>query len=55
MHPNAVVIKRKGEINAWDSKEFRAAIRATGKKQFIVAGVTTDVRHVSPNPKRLKY
>ena len=44
MHPNAPFIKRPGEVNAWDNPEFRAAVRATGKKQVILAGITTDVR-----------
>lgn len=30
-------------LSAWDNAEFRAAIKATGKKQIIVAGITTDV------------
>jgi hypothetical protein len=29
--------------SAWDNPQFRAAIEATGKKQIIVAGITTDV------------
>jgi nicotinamidase-related amidase len=43
MYPNMPLIKRNGEVNAWDNPEFRAAIRATGKKQIIVAGIVTDV------------
>jgi nicotinamidase-related amidase len=43
MYPNAPLIKRQGEVNAWDNPEIRAAIRATGKKQIIVAGIVTDV------------
>jgi nicotinamidase-related amidase len=43
MHPDSPVIARNGEVNAWDSPEFRAAVEATGKKQLIVAGITTDV------------
>jgi len=51
MYPDAPLIKRQGEVNAWDNAEFRAAIRATGKKQVIVAGVTTDVcTSNSPSP-----
>jgi nicotinamidase-related amidase len=37
------VINRAGEINAWDSPEFKAAIEATGRKKIIMAGVVTDV------------
>lgn len=29
--------------SAWDNPEFQAAVKATGKKQIIVAGITTDV------------
>jgi nicotinamidase-related amidase len=43
MHPNAPLIQRQGEVNAWDSPEFRAAVEATGRKQVILAGITTDV------------
>ena len=49
MHPNALFIKRPGEVNAWDNPEFRAAVKATGKKQVIIAGITTDVRPSSPS------
>jgi nicotinamidase-related amidase len=37
------VINRAGEINAWDSPEFKAAIEATGRKKIIMAGIVTDV------------
>ncbi|KAF2197730.1 isochorismatase hydrolase-like protein, partial [Delitschia confertaspora ATCC 74209] len=43
MYPNAPLIKRQGEVNAWDNPDFRAAIKATNKTQIIVAGITTDV------------
>ncbi|KAJ3754257.1 Isochorismatase-like protein [Lentinula raphanica] len=43
MHPSAPLIKRQGEVNAWDNADFRAAVKATGKKQVIMAGITTDV------------
>ncbi|KAF9067494.1 Isochorismatase-like protein [Rhodocollybia butyracea] len=43
MHSNAPYIKRQGEINAWDNADFRAAVRATGKNQLVLAGITTDV------------
>jgi nicotinamidase-related amidase len=29
--------------SAWDNPDVRAAIKATGKKQVILAGITTDV------------
>jgi hypothetical protein len=28
--------------SAWDDPEFRAAVQATGKKQFIIAGIVTE-------------
>ncbi|KAH8821923.1 Isochorismatase-like protein [Xylogone sp. PMI_703] len=43
MHPNAPFIHRQGEVDAWDNPEFRAAVKATGKKQIILAGVVTEV------------
>lgn len=43
MHPNAPFIHREGEVDAWDNSDFRAAVEATGKKQVILAGITTDV------------
>ena len=44
MHPEAPVIRRGGEVNAWDNAEFREAVKATGKKQIVLAGIVTDVR-----------
>jgi len=41
--PDAPFIPRPGQINAWDNEDFVAAIKATGKKQLIVAGVVTEV------------
>ncbi|KAK4507582.1 hypothetical protein PRZ48_001317 [Zasmidium cellare] len=43
MYPDAPLIQRQGEVNAWDNLEFREAVRATGKKQVIMAGIVTDV------------
>lgn len=43
MHPGAPFIKRNGEVNAWDNADFKAAVKAAGKKQIILAGITTDV------------
>ncbi|EKM55620.1 uncharacterized protein PHACADRAFT_93977, partial [Phanerochaete carnosa HHB-10118-sp] len=43
LHPDAPFIHRQGEVNAWDNADFRAAVEATGKKQVILAGITTDV------------
>ena len=41
--PNAPYIARPGQINAWDNEEFVKAVKATGKKQLIIAGVVTEV------------
>ncbi|NBM54484.1 isochorismatase family protein [Proteus sp. G2669] len=41
--PHAKYIARKGEINAWDNPEFVEAVKATGKKQLIIAGTITSV------------
>ncbi len=41
--PDAPFIARPGQINAWDNEDFVAAVKATGKKQLIVAGVVTEV------------
>jgi len=41
-------IKRQGVVNAWDDEDFANACRNTGKKNFVMAGVTTDVCMVSP-------
>lgn len=43
MFPNAPYIPRPGQINAWDNEDFVKAIKATGRKQLIIAGVVTDV------------
>jgi nicotinamidase-related amidase len=43
MYPDAPLVQRQGEVNAWDNAEFREAIRATGKNQIIMAGIVTDV------------
>ncbi len=41
--PDAPFIARPGQINAWDNEEFVAAIKATGRRQLIIAGVVTEV------------
>ncbi|MEM1213358.1 MAG: isochorismatase family protein [Planctomycetota bacterium] len=43
MFPDAPLIERTGQINAWDDPAFRAAVEATGKKKAVVSGITTDV------------
>lgn len=41
--PGAPYIARPGQINAWDNEDFVTAVKATGKKQLIIAGVVTEV------------
>lgn len=41
-------VKREGIVNAWTDTNFKAAVEATGRKNLIMAGVTTDVCLVFP-------
>jgi len=41
--PHAQYVARRGEINAWDTPEFVTAVKATGRKQLIIAGTITSV------------
>jgi nicotinamidase-related amidase len=41
--PHAVYVPRHGEVNAWDNDLFVKAVRETGKKTLIMAGVWTSV------------
>jgi nicotinamidase-related amidase len=41
--PHAKYVARKGQINAWDSPDFVAAVKATGRKTLIIAGTITSV------------
>lgn len=43
LFPDAPYIARPGNINAWDNEDFVNAVKATGKKQLIIAGVVTEV------------
>ena len=43
MFSDAPYFARPGQINAWDNDEFLAAVKATGKKQLLIAGVVTEV------------
>ena len=43
MFPDAPFIARPGQINAWDNEEFVQAIKDTGRKQLVIAGIVTDV------------
>ena len=41
--PDAPFIPRPGQINAWDNADFVKAVKATNRKQLIIAGVVTEV------------
>ena len=41
--PGAPYIARPGNINAWDNPDFVAAVKATGRRQLLIAGVVTEV------------
>ncbi|SCY04437.1 Nicotinamidase-related amidase [Nitrosospira sp. Nl5] len=41
--PDASYIARPGNINAWDNEDFVNAVKKTGRKQLIIAGVVTEV------------
>lgn len=41
--PDAPYIARPGQINAWDNEDFVSAVKKTGRKQLIIAGVVTEV------------
>lgn len=44
----AARIKRLGIVNAMDDENFAAAVKATGRKKLVIAGVTNDVCTVYP-------
>ncbi|TNG01422.1 MAG: isochorismatase family protein [Gammaproteobacteria bacterium] len=41
--PDAPIVHRPGEINAWDNQDFADAVKKTGRNKMIVAGVSTEV------------
>ncbi len=41
--PDAPYFARPGQINCWDNEDFVKAVKATGKKQILIAGVVTEV------------
>jgi hypothetical protein len=55
MYPDAPLIQRPGQINAWDNLDFQAAVKATGKTQIIVAGIITDVCESFPSFASILY
>jgi nicotinamidase-related amidase len=40
---HATYVARKGEISAWDNPDFVKAVKATGRKTLLIAGVWTSV------------
>lgn len=42
-------VQRAGIVNAWADEKFTAAVRAIGRKQLIMAGITTDVCLIYPS------
>jgi len=44
----AARVQRAGIVNAWTDPNFRAAMEATGRRQLIMGGVTTDVCLIYP-------
>jgi nicotinamidase-related amidase len=44
----AARVKRMGIANAWDDSNFRKAVENTGRRQLIMAAVTTDICLVFP-------
>ncbi len=41
--PDAPLIARPGQVNAWSNEDFVEAIRKTGRKKIVMSGITTDV------------
>lgn len=41
--PDAVIVRRPGEIDAMDNPDFAAALRDSGRDQLILSGISTDV------------
>jgi len=41
--PDAIFVPRNGEINSWDSQAFVDAVKATGRRTLVIAGVWTSV------------
>ncbi len=43
LFPDAPIISRPGQINAWDNADFVEAIKKSGRKKIVMSGITTDV------------
>lgn len=46
---HAARVRRAGIVNAWADEAFRRAVVATGRRNLLMAGVTTDVCLVYPS------
>jgi len=42
-YANSTFIRRQGEISAWDNPNFYAAVKRSGRKTLIMAGIWTSV------------
>jgi nicotinamidase-related amidase len=42
-------VKRTGIVNAWADPNFKAAVQATGRKNIIMGGITTDICLIFPS------
>jgi nicotinamidase-related amidase len=43
MYPDAPLIRRGGEVDAWDNAAFVEAVKATNRTQIIIGGIVTEV------------
>jgi nicotinamidase-related amidase len=43
MFAESTYIPRPGQINAFDNTDFAVAVKKTGRKQLVIAGIVTDV------------
>lgn len=43
LFPDAPMISRPGQINAWENADFVRAIEKTGRRKIVMSGITTDV------------
>lgn len=46
--PYSPYIPRPGQINAWGNEDFVKAVKKTGRKKLLIAGIVTDVCVVFP-------
>ncbi|MEY9390731.1 nicotinamidase-related amidase [Bradyrhizobium japonicum] len=41
--PKATIVHRPGQINAFDNPDFAAAVKKTGRRKLLIAGISTEV------------